>query len=302
MELCQREIIRTRREAAANKLARMYLRRYEECRQQFEEVHRRNLLSSLLHFQQQGYVDLITSSATHAFLPAFQTVPSVVRAQLAVAVRSHVRHFGVYPKGLWLPECGYYEGLEAEIAAAGFHNVLMIGSPGSGKSMISKALPSILPDMSDDEILETSLTYSAAGLLGEKGGLVCRRPCRSPHHTISDVGISGGGKTPKWVQEKVDLSPYAGKQILLRFEYVTDDAVNGPGFMVDDISIPEIGYSDGGEKGKEGWEAAGWVLTDNQLNQRWLVQLLDVGKDGRPHVVAPLETDGAVVPEEAAHD
>ena len=94
------------------------------------------------------------------------------------------------------------------------------------------------------------------------------------------TGISGGGKTPKWVQEKVDLTPYAGKQILLRFEYVTDDAVNGPGFMVDDISIPEIGYSDGGEKGKEGWEAAGWVLTDNQLNQRWLVQLLEVGKDG----------------------
>jgi magnesium chelatase family protein len=83
-----------------------------------------------------------------------------------------------------------------EIAAAGFHNALMIGPPGSGKSMISKALPSILPDMSDDEILETSLTYSAAGLLGEKGGLIGCRPFRSPHHTISDVGISGGGKYP----------------------------------------------------------------------------------------------------------
>jgi immune inhibitor A len=94
------------------------------------------------------------------------------------------------------------------------------------------------------------------------------------------TGISGGGKTPKWVQEKVDLTPFAGQQIQLRFEYVTDDAVNGPGFMVDDISIPEIGYSDGGEKGTGGWEAAGWVLTDNQLNQGWLVQLLEVGKDG----------------------
>jgi magnesium chelatase family protein len=83
-----------------------------------------------------------------------------------------------------------------EIAAAGFHHALMIGPPGSGKSMISKALPSILPDMSDDEVLETSLTYSAAGLLGEKGGLVRQRPFRSPHHTISDVGISGGGKYP----------------------------------------------------------------------------------------------------------
>ena len=83
-----------------------------------------------------------------------------------------------------------------EIAAAGSHNVLMIGAPGSGKSMIAKALPSILPDMSDDEVLETSLIYSAAGLLGASGGLVRQRPFRSPHHTISDVGISGGGRYP----------------------------------------------------------------------------------------------------------
>lgn len=83
-----------------------------------------------------------------------------------------------------------------EIAAAGAHNVLMIGPPGAGKSMIARALPSILPEMSDDEVLETSLIYSAAGLLGERGGVVRRRPFRSPHHTISDVGISGGGKVP----------------------------------------------------------------------------------------------------------
>jgi magnesium chelatase family protein len=83
-----------------------------------------------------------------------------------------------------------------EISAAGFHNALMVGPPGSGKSMISKALPSILPDMTDDEILETSLIYSAAGLLDNRHSLVDRRPFRSPHHTISDVGISGGGKYP----------------------------------------------------------------------------------------------------------
>ena len=83
-----------------------------------------------------------------------------------------------------------------EIAAAGFHNVLMVGPPGSGKSMISKAMPSILPDMTDDETLETSLIYSAAGMLANKTSLVERRPFRSPHHTISDVGISGGGRYP----------------------------------------------------------------------------------------------------------
>ncbi len=83
-----------------------------------------------------------------------------------------------------------------EISAAGSHNLLMIGPPGSGKSMLSKALPSILPDMTDDEILETSLIYSSAGLLNRNKNIIYNRPFRSPHHTISDVGISGGGKYP----------------------------------------------------------------------------------------------------------
>lgn len=91
-----------------------------------------------------------------------------------------------------------------EIASAGFHNVLMAGPPGSGKSMISKALPSILPDMADEEVLETSLIYSAAGLLDNKNSLVVTRPFRSPHHTISDVGISGGGRYP--VPGEISLS------------------------------------------------------------------------------------------------
>ena len=94
------------------------------------------------------------------------------------------------------------------------------------------------------------------------------------------TGISGGGKTPAWVEEKVDLSAFAGKQILLRFEYVTDDALNLPGWLIDDIRIPELNYSDDAELGNGGWQAEGWALIDNVLPQRWLVQILAVRTDG----------------------
>jgi hypothetical protein len=92
--------------------------------------------------------------------------------------------------------------------------------------------------------------------------------------------MSGGGESPVWVEEEIDLTPFAGKEILLRFEYVTDDAVNRPGVLLDNIAIQELGYLDGGENGVSGWDAAGWVLTDNNLPQRWLVQLLEIGKNG----------------------
>lgn len=80
-----------------------------------------------------------------------------------------------------------------EIAAAGSHHALMIGPPGSGKSMLAKRLPSILPDMTLEESLETSKIYSVAGLLGRQQPMLQSRPFRSPHHTVSAVSMAGGG-------------------------------------------------------------------------------------------------------------
>lgn len=84
-----------------------------------------------------------------------------------------------------------------EVAACGGHNVLMIGSPGSGKSMLAKRLPSILPKMSFEESIQTTNIYSIAGQIDKSSPLVTKRPFRSPHHTISSAGLVGGGSVPR---------------------------------------------------------------------------------------------------------
>lgn len=84
-----------------------------------------------------------------------------------------------------------------EVAAAGGHNVIMIGPPGAGKTMLAKRMPSILPPLSLHEALETTKIHSVVGLLPENTSLVAQRPFRSPHHTISDVALVGGGGVPQ---------------------------------------------------------------------------------------------------------
>ena len=84
-----------------------------------------------------------------------------------------------------------------EVAAAGGHNILLVGPPGSGKSMLSKRLPSILPDLTWEESLEVTRIYSVMGMVSARSPLVMQRPFRSPHHTVSNAGLAGGGTNPR---------------------------------------------------------------------------------------------------------
>jgi hypothetical protein len=93
------------------------------------------------------------------------------------------------------------------------------------------------------------------------------------------TGNSGGGIEPVWIQESVDLSHFAGEEVILRFEYVTDAAVNGDGLLLDDLSIDAIGYSEDFEQGYGDWEAAGFVRLYNSVPQTYIVLLVEYGDE-----------------------
>jgi hypothetical protein len=143
--------------------------------------------------------------------------------------------------------------------------------------------------------------YDYAGVAVSTDGGCSWKTVPGRHTTESDpvgqnlgnglTGISGGGATPAWVEETMDLTPYAGRKVLLRFFYVTDQSYHGSGFAVDDISIPEIGLADDAES-DGGWQTAGFLRSVNAATLDWAVQVIAFGDGGTQVRQVPLTRGG----------
>lgn len=135
IELGEKELDRTRGDAAQNRMARFYLDRYRGDLEELDSRLERNVLAGFDQHARRGHIELIATAATHVFLPHYRQFPEIVRTQVELGIESHRTNFGKNPQGFWLPECGYYEGLEDVLQEAGIsyyvsaaHGVLF-GSP-----------------------------------------------------------------------------------------------------------------------------------------------------------------------------
>ncbi len=125
IKLAEAEIRRSRHQPELNRLARFYRQWLSQCQEEFSETHGQDLLAAFQRLQQGGYLELMTSAATHAYLPLLRTEPLAVRAQLQVAADFFRETFGHSARGVWLPECGYYPGLEQVVKQAGFEYFIL---------------------------------------------------------------------------------------------------------------------------------------------------------------------------------
>ncbi|MCL2182528.1 MAG: DUF1957 domain-containing protein [Chitinispirillia bacterium] len=118
-ELAGKEVWRTRSDRVMNRTAHLYLERFSFCKYIFNDVYSRNIITGFKKLQDAGHLEIITCAATHGYLPNMQSNYSAVRAQIEVAVQSYNGFFGRPPRGIWLPECGYYRGLEKILDSCG---------------------------------------------------------------------------------------------------------------------------------------------------------------------------------------
>jgi magnesium chelatase family protein len=128
---------------------------------------------------------------------SFLTSADGVATPVTIDLQTAMTQFGAYEEDFSDVKGQEHAKRALEVAAAGSHNILMIGPPGSGKTMLARRLPSILPPMTLEEALETTKIHSVAGLLSSGQSLIATRPFRSPHHTISDIALIGGGQIPR---------------------------------------------------------------------------------------------------------
>ncbi|MDI6745140.1 MAG: DUF1957 domain-containing protein [Thermodesulfovibrionales bacterium] len=119
IELSEKEILRTRGDISLEPLSRMYNGRFKRIRFLYEESCKKDLTAAFKKLEETGKIEIITTAATHAYLPVLSIYPQAVRAQIRVAKENHIKNFGKAPAGIWLPECGYYDGADRLLAEAG---------------------------------------------------------------------------------------------------------------------------------------------------------------------------------------